>query len=129
MTAPIVVILAAGQGTRMRSSVPKLLHEICGRAMIGWPIAAAREAGAAKIVVVQAPGTPLDAYLDDDVVSVVQPQALGTADAVKTAIPHLDTEAPVIVLNGDAPLITAATGARAGLPAGAVACRRDAAHR
>ncbi len=109
MTAPVVVILAAGQGTRMRSSVPKLLHEICGRAMIGWPIMAAREAQAAKIVVVQAPGTPLDAYLEDDIVSVIQEQALGTADAVKAAIPHLDTAAPVIVLNGDAPLITAAT--------------------
>ena len=43
VAAPVVVILAAGQGTRMRSRTPKLLHPICGREMIGWPIAAARE--------------------------------------------------------------------------------------
>ncbi len=46
MTAPTVVIMAAGQGTRMRSSTPKVLHELCGRPMIAWPVAAAREAGA-----------------------------------------------------------------------------------
>src|SRR6201999_2932989 len=109
MTAPVVVILAAGQGTRMRSSTTKLLHEICGRTMIGWPIAAARGAGAKRIVVVQAPDRPLDDHLDSDIVTVVQSQALGTADAVKAAISHLDTEDPVVVLNGDAPLITAAT--------------------
>jgi bifunctional UDP-N-acetylglucosamine pyrophosphorylase/glucosamine-1-phosphate N-acetyltransferase len=109
MTAPVVVILAAGQGTRMRSSVPKLLHQICGRAMIGWPIAAARGAQAARIVVVQSPNTPLDAYLDADVVTVIQERAQGTADAVKAAGQYLDTQAPVVVLNGDAPLITPAT--------------------
>jgi bifunctional UDP-N-acetylglucosamine pyrophosphorylase / glucosamine-1-phosphate N-acetyltransferase len=109
MTAPVVVILAAGQGTRMRSRVPKLLHEICGRAMIGWPIAAARGVEAASIVVVQAPDRPLDEFLDEDIVTVVQAQALGTADAVKAAAEYLDTAAPVVVLNGDAPLLTAAT--------------------
>ena len=44
VAAPVVVILAAGQGTRMRSAVPKLLHPLCGRPMVGWPIAAARDA-------------------------------------------------------------------------------------
>ena len=48
MTAPVVVILAAGQGTRMRSAVQKLLHPLCGRPIIDWPIAAAREAGAGE---------------------------------------------------------------------------------
>ena len=52
VTAPVVVVMAAGQGTRMRSRTPKVLHELCGRPMVGWPIAAAREAGAAKVVVV-----------------------------------------------------------------------------
>ena len=44
-TAPTALIMAAGQGTRMRSSVPKVLHEVCGRPMVAWPILAAREAG------------------------------------------------------------------------------------
>ena len=46
MPAPTVVILAAGEGTRMRSALPKVLHPICGRPMILWPLLAAREAGA-----------------------------------------------------------------------------------
>src|SRR5918996_3394360 len=52
VTAPTVVILAAGEGTRMRSAVPKLLHPLCGRPIVAWPVAAAREAGAARVVVV-----------------------------------------------------------------------------
>jgi bifunctional UDP-N-acetylglucosamine pyrophosphorylase / glucosamine-1-phosphate N-acetyltransferase len=72
VAAPVVVILAAGQGTRMRSATPKLLHEVCGRAMIAWPVAAARAAGAAKVVVVEGPDRPLQASLDDDVTVAVQ---------------------------------------------------------
>ena len=60
VTAPVVVILAAGQGTRMRSAVQKLLHPLCGRPIIEWPIAAARAAGAAKIVVVDSPERRLE---------------------------------------------------------------------
>ena len=55
MTAPVVVILAAGQGTRIRSATHKLLHPLCGRPMIAWPVAAARAAGAGAIVVVDGP--------------------------------------------------------------------------
>ena len=58
-TAPTVVVLAAGQGTRMRSAVPKVLHEICGRPMGLWPVVAALEAGAGKVVVVDSPARPL----------------------------------------------------------------------
>ena len=112
LAGPIVVILAAGQGTRMRSRVPKLLHPLCGRPMIGWPVAAARAAGASRIVVVDAPGEPLREQLDEDVVSVVQERARGTADAVLTARAHFAPDAPVIVLAGDMPLITAETLAR-----------------
>ena len=63
MAAPVVVILAAGQGTRMRSATPKLLHEVCGRAMIAWPVAAARGRGRGKVVVVEGPDRPLQATL------------------------------------------------------------------
>jgi bifunctional UDP-N-acetylglucosamine pyrophosphorylase / glucosamine-1-phosphate N-acetyltransferase len=55
VTAPTVVILAAGQGTRMRSRTPKVLHDLCGRPMIAWPVAAALAAGAGKVVVVDGP--------------------------------------------------------------------------
>jgi bifunctional UDP-N-acetylglucosamine pyrophosphorylase/glucosamine-1-phosphate N-acetyltransferase len=103
--APVVVILAAGKGTRMRSAVPKLLHPICGRPMIGWPVAVARAAGAGKIVVVDAPGTPLADQLDADVRIVVQAQALGTGDAVRAAVAEIDAGDTVIVLYGDVPLI------------------------
>ena len=64
VTAPAVVILAAGQGTRMRSAVQKLLHPLCGRPIIEWPVAAARAAGASKIVVVDGPERRLESTLN-----------------------------------------------------------------
>ncbi|HUA06364.1 MAG TPA: bifunctional UDP-N-acetylglucosamine diphosphorylase/glucosamine-1-phosphate N-acetyltransferase GlmU [Solirubrobacteraceae bacterium] len=109
MAAPVVVILAAGQGTRMRSATPKLLHEVCGRAMIAWPVAAARAAGAGKVVVVEGPDRPLGPALDGEVTFAVQEQALGTADAVKAAAAHIAPGDTVIVLNADHPLVTAET--------------------
>ena len=90
----------------MRSKTPKLLHEVCGRPMIGWVVAAARAAGAGKIVVVDAPGEPLKPSLDEDVVTVVQEQALGTADALRAAQAYIDHDASVVVLAGDVPLIS-----------------------
>jgi bifunctional UDP-N-acetylglucosamine pyrophosphorylase / glucosamine-1-phosphate N-acetyltransferase len=109
VTAPVVVILAAGQGTRMRSATPKLLHHVCGRPIIAWPVAAARAAGAKTVVVVEGPERPLDGALDGEVTVAVQEVPRGTADAVKAAAPHIDPDGTVIVLNGDHPLITADT--------------------
>jgi bifunctional UDP-N-acetylglucosamine pyrophosphorylase / glucosamine-1-phosphate N-acetyltransferase len=107
VSAPAVVILAAGQGTRMRSSVPKLLHSLCGVPIIAWPVAAARAAGAGKVIVVDGPDRTLAPSLDGDVEFAVQVQPLGTADAVRAAVGHLDQAQTVIVLNGDVPLIGA----------------------
>jgi bifunctional UDP-N-acetylglucosamine pyrophosphorylase/glucosamine-1-phosphate N-acetyltransferase len=113
VTAPVVVILAAGQGTRMRSATPKLLHPLCGRPMVAWPVAAAREAGAGTIVVVDGPGRALSPVLDGlgggRIEVAVQERPLGTADAVRAAAQHIDRNAPVIVMNGDGPLIGAET--------------------
>ena len=110
MAAPVVaVILAAGQGTRMRSRTPKLLHPLCGQPMIEWPVAAARDAGAGMIVVVDAPERPLAAVLGDRVVIAVQERPLGTADAARSASAHIDPASTVIVINGDVPLITSET--------------------
>jgi bifunctional UDP-N-acetylglucosamine pyrophosphorylase/glucosamine-1-phosphate N-acetyltransferase len=105
MAAPVVVILAAGQGTRMRSAVQKLLHPLCGRPIIEWPIAAALEAGAGKVVVVDSPERRLEAALPDGVLLVVQERPLGTADAVRAAAAHIGADDTVVVLNGDAPLV------------------------
>ncbi len=106
MTAPTVVILAAGQGTRMRSRTPKVLHDLCGQPMIAWPVAAALAAGAGKVVVVDGPERPLEGHLPDGVELAVQPEANGTGGAVQAAVAHLG-DAPVLVLNGDVPLVTA----------------------
>ncbi|MDP2710024.1 MAG: bifunctional UDP-N-acetylglucosamine diphosphorylase/glucosamine-1-phosphate N-acetyltransferase GlmU [Solirubrobacteraceae bacterium] len=102
------VILAAGQGTRMRSGLPKMLHPLCGRPLVGWPIAAAREAGADAIVVDSAQKM-LAGQLPEGVTSVVQPVANGTGGAVQAAAEQIDADAVVVVLPGDAPLITAAS--------------------
>jgi bifunctional UDP-N-acetylglucosamine pyrophosphorylase/glucosamine-1-phosphate N-acetyltransferase len=107
VTAPTVVILAAGQGTRMRSRVPKVLHDLCGQPMIAWPVAAALEAGAGKVVVVDGPQRPLDGCLPDGVEVAIQAEADGTGGAVRAAAGHLGDE-QVLVVNGDAPLVTAA---------------------
>ncbi len=92
----------------MRSRVPKVLHEIAGRPLAAWPIAAARDAGASRIVVVQGPDRPLDALIESagaDVTSAIQEHADGTAGAVIAALPQLGGEDIVVVLPGDAPLV------------------------
>jgi bifunctional UDP-N-acetylglucosamine pyrophosphorylase/glucosamine-1-phosphate N-acetyltransferase len=106
VTAPTVVILAAGQGTRMRSRTPKMLHDLCGRPIIDWPVAAALAAGAGKVVVVGGPDGALAGRLPEGVLLAVQPEPNGTGGAVLAAAEHLEGDAPVLVLNGDVPLIT-----------------------
>ena len=93
----------------MRSATPKLLHPLCGRPMLAWPLAAAREAGARKIVVIDGPGRVLEQTVDGVATIAVQEEPRGTADAVRAAAGELDGDAPMIVLNGDAPLVSAAT--------------------
>ena len=105
--APTVLILAAGEGTRMQSDTPKVLHPICGRPMIGWPIMAAQEAGAGRIVVVDGPQRRLEGELPDGVELAVQEEPNGTGDAVRSAAGHIAAGDTVLVLYGDVPLITA----------------------
>lgn len=135
MTPPTVLILAAGQGTRMKSKTPKVLHEVCGRPMVLWPVLAAREAGAGAIVVVDSPERALEKVLPDGVCLAVQPRSNGTGGAVVAAMAQLDADfagagepgvgaggntgagrsdseagrrgAPVVVLSGDVPLVSA----------------------
>jgi bifunctional UDP-N-acetylglucosamine pyrophosphorylase/glucosamine-1-phosphate N-acetyltransferase len=107
MSAPTVVIMAAGQGTRMKSAVPKVLHDLCGWPMVYWPIHAARAAGAKQVVVVGGPGGELEGNLPEDVELAVQAEPKGTGDAVKAAAACFEPGETVIVLSGDVPLITA----------------------
>ena len=106
----------------MRSAVPKVLHELCGRPMGLWPVVAALEAGAGKVVVVDSPARPLGELLAErgmlaggeclsasaDVELVVQPVSNGTGGAVAAAAEAIDPGAPVVVLSGDVPLVSAA---------------------
>ncbi len=112
VAAPTVLILAAGQGTRMRSSTPKMLHELCGLAMVLWPVRAAQQAGAARVVVIDSPARATEPLLSEGVELAVQPAPNGTGGAVAAALAHLDSrpggsQGPVLVISGDVPLIDA----------------------
>jgi bifunctional UDP-N-acetylglucosamine pyrophosphorylase / glucosamine-1-phosphate N-acetyltransferase len=105
--APTVLILAAGEGTRMKSDTPKVLHPICGRPMIGWPIRAAQEAGAGRVIVVDGPQRRLADQLPDGVEVATQEEPNGTGDAVRSAADQIGRDDTVLILMGDVPLITA----------------------
>lgn len=99
--------MAAGLGTRMRSSLPKHLHPLLGRRVVDWVIEAVRALEPERLVVVASPGAE-DAYDDADVEVAVQPVPRGTGDAVAAARGALgDFDGDVLVLAGDSPLVTA----------------------
>jgi bifunctional UDP-N-acetylglucosamine pyrophosphorylase/glucosamine-1-phosphate N-acetyltransferase len=107
--APTVLIMAAGEGTRMRSSLPKVLHPVCGRAMIAWPVLAAREAGAGRVLVIVGPTHDLTGGLPEGTETVTQPEANGTGGAMIAAIEAIEASGEVVVLSGDHPLLGAGT--------------------
>jgi bifunctional UDP-N-acetylglucosamine pyrophosphorylase/glucosamine-1-phosphate N-acetyltransferase len=105
------VVMAAGLGTRMHSSRPKHLHELLGRRLVDWAIAAARELGPTPLVVVTSPETSeeLEGTLPESVELAVQEAPRGTGDAVASARPALaGFTGDVVVLAGDSPLLSAA---------------------
>jgi bifunctional UDP-N-acetylglucosamine pyrophosphorylase/glucosamine-1-phosphate N-acetyltransferase len=110
MTERAAVILAAGQGTRMRSPTPKVLHRVGGRAMIDWVIDTVEALGCFRVVVVvgtHAPevGAKVRARLGESA-TVVQDPPLGTGHAVLAARAALaDFDGEVLVTNGDCPLL------------------------
>jgi bifunctional UDP-N-acetylglucosamine pyrophosphorylase/glucosamine-1-phosphate N-acetyltransferase len=101
--------MAAGEGTRMRSSTPKMLHPVCGRPLVAWPILAAREAGAGRVAVIVSPGRDISAGLPEGVETVEQPVSDGTGGAIRAALPLVEQSETVLVLSGDVPLLSAAT--------------------
>lgn len=112
MSERAAVILAAGQGTRMRSAKPKVMHEVGGRPMVDWSIALARALGCGRIVVVCNPAQDslqahVTAQLGEGAVAI-QDTPLGTGHAVQAAAPALTgVEGDLVVLYGDTPLIPA----------------------
>ncbi len=114
MSAPLtVVVLAAGKGTRMRSGLPKVLHRVAGRSMIGHVLATAAALDPARTVVVLAPGmAEVEAELGHSALApavAIQEPALGTGHALMAARERLAPEGRVLVLYGDTPLVTAET--------------------
>ena len=108
------IILAAGKGTRMKSDLPKVLHEVCGRPMLAYVIDACRAAGCSRLLVVI--GHEADmvrrafAADCDDIVWVEQVEQLGTGHAVMVCSGHLRRlSGPVLVVGGDGPLIRPVT--------------------
>ena len=101
-----IVILAAGQGTRMRSALPKVLHPIAGKPMLGHVIDCARQLQPERIHVVIGHGADLvrERMAADDLNFVLQAEQLGTGHAVAQALPFLSAD-QVLILYGDVPLI------------------------
>ncbi|MEO0549363.1 MAG: bifunctional UDP-N-acetylglucosamine diphosphorylase/glucosamine-1-phosphate N-acetyltransferase GlmU [Pseudomonadota bacterium] len=112
MAARAAIILAAGQGTRMRSSLPKVLHQVGGRAMLDWSVDLAKRVGCERIIVVASPaGEQVREHvarsLGPDAIAIQDPP-LGTGHAVLAAKEALSGfEGDVVVLYGDTPLIPA----------------------
>lgn len=106
-----IVILAAGKGTRMRSSMAKVLHKLAGKELLAHVIETARTLEPEKIIVVYGhDGDTVKKNLDaPDLTWILQDKQLGTGHAVKEAIPVIDQDSQVLVLYGDVPLITKVT--------------------
>ncbi|MBM3385892.1 MAG: UDP-N-acetylglucosamine diphosphorylase/glucosamine-1-phosphate N-acetyltransferase [Betaproteobacteria bacterium] len=106
-----VIILAAGQGKRMRSDLPKVLHRLAGRPLLAHVIAAARALKPAKIHVVHGHGGEAvkAAFAGEPIEWVEQARQLGTGHALQQALPKVSRAATVLVLNGDVPMVSADT--------------------
>lgn len=106
-----VIILAAGQGTRMKSPLPKVLHPVAGRPMVEHVINTANGLEASRVHVVIGHGAESvrQALSHLDINWVVQEQQLGTGHAVLQALPAVDDDSVILVLYGDVPLTTEAT--------------------
>jgi bifunctional UDP-N-acetylglucosamine pyrophosphorylase / glucosamine-1-phosphate N-acetyltransferase len=113
MAAPFtVLIMAAGQGTRMLSDTPKVLHRVAGKSLVEWVADAARAAGANRVVAIVRPGDGVEEGLPDGIEVAEQREGEGTGAAVLAARDAvLDAgegaeSGPVVVLSGDHPLIS-----------------------
>src|SRR5439155_883674 len=110
MHALTTVILAAGEGKRMRSRQPKVLHELCGRPLISYSLRLARAVGERIVLVVGPDADAVRAVAGDGVAIVEQRERLGTGHAVLQARGHCEgLDGPILVMPSDAPLLSAET--------------------
>ena len=109
------VVMAAGEGQRMRSRIPKPLHRVCGKEMVRFPVALLKEAGADRVVVVvsRENEVAIKAVLGDAVEYALQPQRDGTGGALACCAPLLQGQTErVLVIGADTPLVNAESVAR-----------------
>ena len=109
------VIMAAGEGTRMKSNTPKPLHKVCGKEMVRYPVDLLKEAGADRVVVVVSPQNrmAIESVLGGSVEYAVQPSRDGTGGAVACCAALLKGQAErLLVMGADTPLATATSVAR-----------------
>ena len=113
-----IVVMAAGKGTRMKSSIPKVLHRLAGRPLLGHVLNTAAQLAPRGVVVVTGHGAEaVDSFVQSQEIAqsaaalrcVRQEPQLGTGHAVQQAVPHLPDDGMALVLNGDVPLIEAST--------------------
>src|SRR3954469_15300149 len=102
-----VIVLAAGQGKRMRSELPKVLHPIAGRPLLAHVLDAARAVDPRKTIVVHGHGADKvrAAFSEARVEWVLQAEQLGTGHAVQQAMAHASRDADILILYGDVPLV------------------------
>lgn len=108
-----IVILAAGKSTRINSSIPKVMHLIAEREALGYVLESAAKASPTQIILVTAPEMEkVRSFASSQfpsIIHAIQNQPLGTADAVKAALPHIKQKGKTIILYGDAPLVETST--------------------
>jgi len=106
-----IVIMAAGKGTRMRSKLPKALHRLAGKSLLQHVLDTAADLGARRIVVITGHGAEaVEASVQGATIAFArQEPQLGTGHAVQQAVPLLGADGTTLILNGDVPLIEAAT--------------------
>jgi bifunctional UDP-N-acetylglucosamine pyrophosphorylase/glucosamine-1-phosphate N-acetyltransferase len=111
MPTRVAVILAAGKGTRMKSSLPKVLHRAAGRPLLQWVVDAARAARCERILVVVGHGAERvrEEITGDDLGWVLQAEQKGTGHALAQAEAEIQGNATVLVLSGDVPLVQTST--------------------
>src|SRR3954466_8880152 len=103
------LVMAAGHGTRMYSSLPKVLHPVCGVPLLHWVVEAAQEAGAHRVVCITRPGSGVQEAPPPGVETVEQTEGEGTGSALLAAREAIEQSERVFVLSGDVPLTATTT--------------------